>query len=102
MEHYKIPKLLSDSTASKFLTIKWIEVNDLSSGQYYVNKNIRFKTYMLRSNLWDYSDAYIVMKETIYLLGAAANENDKVEKNVAFQNNDPFTSWISKINSALI
>ena len=102
MEHYEIPKLLNDSTASKFLTTKWIKVNDLSSGQYYVNKNIRFKTYMLRSNLWDYSDAYIVMKETIYLLGAAANENDKVEKNVAFENNDPFTSWISKINSALI
>ena len=33
MEHYKIPKLLNDSIASKFVTKKWIEVNDLSSGQ---------------------------------------------------------------------
>ena len=41
MERYKI---LNDSTVSKFLTKKWIEVNDLSSGQYSVNKNIRFKT----------------------------------------------------------
>ena len=30
-EHYKISKLLTDSTASNFLARKWIEVNDLSS-----------------------------------------------------------------------
>ena len=33
MEHYKISKLLNDSIASKFVTKKWIEVNDLSSGE---------------------------------------------------------------------
>ena len=27
-EHYKISQLLNDSTVSKFLTKKWIEVND--------------------------------------------------------------------------
>ena len=32
MEKYKISKLLNDSTVSKFLTRKWIEVNDLWSG----------------------------------------------------------------------
>ena len=41
MEHHKISKLLSDSTLSKFVTRKWIEVNDLSSGQYSADKNIR-------------------------------------------------------------
>ena len=56
MEHYKIFTLLNDSTASKSVTKKWIEVYDLSSGQYSVNKNIRFKTSMLRSDLCDYSD----------------------------------------------
>ena len=30
MEHYKISKLLNNSTESKFVTRKWIEVNDLS------------------------------------------------------------------------
>ena len=30
MEHHQISKLLNDSTASKFQTRKWIEVNDLS------------------------------------------------------------------------
>ena len=34
-----------------------IEVNDLSSGQFSVNKNIRFETPMLRSDLCEYSDA---------------------------------------------
>ena len=32
MEHYKISNLLTDSTVSKFVTKKWVEVNDLSSG----------------------------------------------------------------------
>ena len=44
MEHYQITKLLNHSTVSKFLTKEWIEVNALSSGQYSVNKDIRFKT----------------------------------------------------------
>ena len=44
---------------------------------------------MLRSDLCDYSDAYIVVKEGIYLLVAAANENDKAKKKVAFKNNAP-------------
>ena len=43
MEHYKISNLLNDSTVSKFATKKWIEVNDLSSSQYSVNKNKRLK-----------------------------------------------------------
>ena len=46
-----LKKLLSDSTASKFVTRKWIEVNDLSGSQYSVNKNLRFKTTFVRSNL---------------------------------------------------
>ena len=42
---------------------------------------------MQRSDLCDYSDAYIVAKETIDLLAAVANENDKAQINVAFKNN---------------
>ena len=45
MEQYKISKLLNSSSVSKFVTEKWVEVNDLSSSQYSINKNIRFKTY---------------------------------------------------------
>ena len=39
-------------------------------------------------------DTYVVVKGTIDLLGAAANENDKAEKNVACKNNAPFRSCI--------
>ena len=101
MEHYKISKLLNDSIVSKFVIKRWVEVNELSSGEYFVNKNVRFKTSMLRSNLCDYSDAYIVAKGTIDILAATANENDKAEKDVAFKNNAPFRSCISKTNSTL-
>ena len=53
MEHYKISKLLNHSTVSKSEAIKWIRANDLSGGQYSVNKNIRLKTSMVRSYLCD-------------------------------------------------
>ena len=62
MEHIKISKLLNDSSVLKCVTKKWIELNDLSFGQYSVNKNIRFKTSMLRSDLCDYCHAYIFVK----------------------------------------
>ena len=48
MEHYKISKISKYSTLFKLVTKKWIKVNDLLSGQYSFNKNITFKTSMLR------------------------------------------------------
>ena len=79
MRHYKISKLLNDSTVLKFVTKEWIEVNDLSGVQYSSNKNTRFKTRTLRLDLCYYIDAYIVVKGTIDILVAAANEDDKAE-----------------------
>ena len=38
MEHYKIAKQLNDSSVLTFVTNKWIEINNLSSSQYSVNK----------------------------------------------------------------
>ena len=61
-KHYKITKLLNDSTVSKFVTTRWIKGNYLLSSQYSVNKNVRFKIPVLRSDLCDYSDEYIVVK----------------------------------------
>ena len=57
---------------------------------------------MLRSDLCDYSDAYIVVKGTIDLLADDANKNDKAQETVAFKNNALFRSYFSKINSILI
>ena len=75
---------------SKFITRKEIEVNDLSSGQYLVNKNKRFKTSMLWSDLYD---PYIVVKQIISVTGT--NATNKRNKMLTFQNIAPFTSCIS-------
>ena len=79
---------------------KWIAVNDLPSGQYSDNKNIRFKTSMPRSNLCDYSDAYIVVKGTITVEGT--NNANTRNKKLTFKNHAPFRSCISKINNKFI
>ena len=41
-------------------------------------------------------------KETIHHLPATANEHDTGEKSVAFKNNAPFRSCLSKINNTMI
>ena len=48
----------------KFRTRDWVEINDESKGRY-DNGNIRFKATMIRSSLYDYSDAYMLVKGTI-------------------------------------
>ena len=67
MEHKKITNLLGNTSNKvlRFITKKWIEVHDQSGETYNTNKQIRFKTSMLRSDLCDYSDAYIVMMHMI-------------------------------------
>ena len=84
MGHYKISEIRNDSTVSKFVTKKWIEVNYLSSGQYSVNRNIMFKPSMSRSHLCDYSDGYIVVKRRISVTGINAV---KSKKTLTFNNN---------------
>ena len=104
MEYQKIANLIDDNTLnqpSKFRTRNWIEINDESRGAYNVNSQIKFKTTMLKSSLYDYSDAYILVKGTISInntaaQGAAANNTDK---KVIFKNCAPFTNCISEINN---
>ena len=54
----------------RFITKKWVEIHDLSGSaddRYKPSKQIRFKASMLRSDLSDYYDAYIVVKGGITL-----------------------------------
>ena len=86
----------------RFITKKWIEVHDQAGSaddRYKPSKKIKFKTSMLRSDLCDYSDAYIVVKGTIT---NAASDNEAYDKKLALKNNVPFTSCILKINNTLI
>ena len=80
MEYLKIANLLNDDSnqPSKFRTRNWIEINDEARSTYSPNKQIIFKTSMLRSSLCDYSDEYILVKGNITVnntagTGAAAN-----------------------------
>ena len=100
MEHHKLFKLLNDSTVSKFVTRKWVEVNDLLGSEYSAGLNLRLKTPMLRSDLRDYSDVYIVVKGRITVTGTA--NNNTRNKKPTFKNNAPFPYCISKINNTFI
>ena len=100
MEHYKISKLLNNSTVSMFVTRKWVQVNDLSRGQYSAKKNIRFKTVTLRSDLRDYGDVYIVVKGRIHFEGTV--DSKKRNKMLVFKNNSLFRPCISKLNNTFI
>ena len=88
---------------SKFVTRQYVKVNSLSN-TYNENKSIRFKTPMLRSDLCDYSDAYILVNGTITVTANAAANNirDKKDRKLIIKNNAPFVSCITRINNELI
>ena len=108
MEYQKIANLIDDTSnkPSKFRTKNWVEINDESRGTYNVNSQIKFQTAMLKSSLYDYIDAYILVKETITINGigadAAARQEDERDKGVAFKNCAPFTNFISEINNTQV
>ena len=109
MEYDKINNLLlsednQSEQLSKYVTREYVEVNSLSK-KYYENKSIRFKTPMLRSDLCDYSDVYILVKGTITVNGVVNGaENDIARRNrpLILKNNAPFVSCITRINGELI
>ena len=71
MKYQKITNLLENEASnqpSKFRTKNWVEINDESKATY-TGSDIKFKTTMLRSNLCDYVDAYILFKGTITTTG---------------------------------
>ena len=86
---------------SKFKTRNWVETNDEPRGTYSPNKQIKFKTSMLRSSLCDYSDAYIRLKGNTTVNNTAADgaAATNTGKKVIFKNCAPFTNCISKINN---
>ena len=106
MEFQEIVNLLGitpdDKGLPRFVTKKWIELYDQTGGSYNVNKEIRIKTPMLRSDLCDFRDVYIVVKGTITTEQNTNINNDGHNKPFVFKNNAPFISCILKINSVLI
>ena len=95
MEFNKVNNLLGPAhdKVPRFITKKWIEVQSQSGSTY---NTIRFKTSMLRSDLCDYSDAYVWVKGKIIITNP--NDNANFNKELTLKNNATFISCISKIN----
>ena len=98
METLKIANLLGhdDNKSSKFATRKWYVINDQGNTNYGEgNENdatIKFQTKVIKLNLCDYSDAYILVTGDIT---AAGSDEDT---RVAFKNCTAFTKCITHIN----
>ena len=96
MESQKIVNLLNnnDIESQKFTTKKWYIINDQNSGQYgrgdENDSTIKFETKVVKPNLCDYSDAYILVNGNI--------ENKANNASVCFKNCAPFTKCITHIN----
>ena len=82
METQKIVNLLNSTNNenSKFATKKCYIIDSESNGVYSRENEIKFLTNLLKSNLCDYSDAYILVTGNITVVGP--NDNTKV----AFKN----------------
>ena len=109
MEYDEINNLLlsednESEQLSKFVTRQYVKVNSLSN-TYNENKSNRFKTPMLRSDLCDYSNAYILVKGTVTVNGVANGaENEILRRNrpLILKNNASFVSCMTKINNEFI
>ena len=101
MEYDKINNLLGNESEnlSKFITRQYVKVNSLSN-TYDENKSIRSKTAMLRSDLCDYSDAYVLIEGIVRVAENAPR--DRQDRPVILKNNTPFISCITRINGELI
>ena len=86
----------ADNESSKFTTRKWYVINDQNNTDYDEGNQdcgtVKFETKVIKSNLCDYSDTYILVTGTITATGDDANTR------VAFKNCAPFTKCITHIN----
>ena len=103
MEDQKLVNLLENTSnkPSKFRTTNRVDMNYDASGTYNTNRQIRFKTSMLKPSLCNYRDAYIPVSGTIKVAQVVASGgNNSIE--VAFKNCSPFTDYISQIKNTQI
>ena len=87
---------MNEANDSKFVTRKWNIVYDNAKVNYNAGNEITYNTEVLKSNLCDYNDAYILVRGDITIAGC----NNATE--VAFKNSAPFTKCITKIDETII
>ena len=103
MEYQTIINLLENAQnqPTKFRRKKWVEINGKSRVIYNTNRQIKFKTLMLRSRFCNYSDAYVLVSGTITVAEVVPDRrNNGIQ--VVFKNCTPFTNCISEINNTHI
>ena len=96
---YLLDTTFDDKDLQRFVAKKRIEIYDESGESCNVNREIRIKNPMLRSDLCDFSYVYIVVKGDI---AVTEPNNGKRNKGVAFENYAPFINCISKISGVQI
>ena len=94
MEHQKILNLLIEANYSKFVASKWNIANDQSNASYDVENKIICNTEVLKSNLCDFNDAYILVRGDIPVTTAP--------ETLSFKTRAPFTKSIGKIDGTII
>ena len=104
MEFQKIANFidttLDDKELPKFVTKNGLKfMTKQKKNNYSVNKEIWIERSILRSDLYDFSGAYIVVEGDIIV---TEPDNAKRNKSVTFENNAPFINCISKINGVKI
>ena len=95
MEHQKILNLMNDANNSKFLTREWIIVNYNLKANYDGENETTYNTEVLKSNICDYNDAYILIRGDITVAAAGATQ-------VVFKSCAPLTKSITKIDGTTI
>ena len=108
MEYQKAMNLSDNSQNEpfRFRTRNWVKIYDESRGTYKGSNQIKFKTSMIRSNLGDYSDAYVLVSGTIAIIGGGDNDItkrvDEKNKGVIFKKFSSFTGCKSNIKNTQI
>ena len=101
MEYQKIISLLENTPnqPTKFRTKNWAQINDDAHGTYNTKRQTKFKTSMLMSSLYDYSDVYVFVKGAISIEAQAGYNPNNGDKEIVFKNCAPFIDCISEINN---
>ena len=109
MENQKIISLLNkgDTNSRHFATKKWYIINDENNTNYGVNKDtgannpdtIKYDIRVLKPNLCDYEDAYILVDGTIRAQAIVAGAPEvNADTRLALKNCAPFTKCNLEIN----
>ena len=104
MENQKIINLLDNTPnqPSKFKIKNWVKIYNDTQEIYNTNSQIKFITSMLKSGLYGYSGAHILLSGTITVPNTGTETSPNNRKNILTKNCAPFTDCIRELNNTQI